>query len=124
MGFISDVLDESLTVDEMLKKDRRFVTENDEWTLYRTSATDGMQKDLDEYTDSGICIGDYYTVLEGERKSDGFRAFFVFEKKTGRPVLDASSYHEFSYKKFILETWIKDDTNIVNMARIRCGKKE
>lgn len=99
--------------------DRRLITENDQWAIYSTSATRSMQKDLDAFTSNGVRVGDRYMVHLGERKATQDDCYLIFDRRTGKVVHCFRDYTEIAIQKIILESLLRDETDIVEMAKRR-----
>ncbi len=99
--------------------DRVLVIENDQWAIYSTSTTRLMQKDLDSFTSNGIRIGDRYMVYLGEKKDTQDDYYLIFDRKTGKAVHCFRDYTEIAVQKIILETLLRDENDIVEMAKRR-----
>ena len=99
--------------------DRRLITENDQWAIYSTSATRSMQKDLDSFTSNGVRIGDCYMVHLGERKDTQDDYYLIFDRRTGKAVHCFRDYTEIAVQKIILEALLRDENDIVEMAKRR-----
>lgn len=99
--------------------DRYLITENDQWAIYSTSATRSMQKDLDSFTSHGVRVGDRYMVHLGERKDTQDDYYLIFDRRTGKAVHCFRDYTEIAVQKIILETLLRDENDIVEMAKRR-----
>lgn len=97
--------------------DRELITENNEWRIYRTGMSRGLQKDLDTFTDNGIRLGDYYSIYLGEKKDNGDTCYLIFDRKTGRAIDYFQDIKEIDMKMWLLEMAILDRFDIRNMAR-------
>jgi len=99
--------------------DKYLITENDQWAIYSTGMTRIMQKDLDSFTSNGVRLGDRYMIHLGERKDTQDTYFLIFDRRTGEAVRYFTNYKEIDVQKFILETLLRDEDNIVEMAKRR-----
>lgn len=120
MGLLHDILDD--TVDENSLGTN--VAENDQWILWMNEMTRHYEKDLDSYGSDGYTLQGRYFVVLAENKIDGTRAYLAMDCGTQRPVVDWTTPAEFDMKKMLLLEDLKQDCDVVNMARSFKKKKK
>lgn len=119
MGLLHDVLDDTVDENSLGTK----VAENDQWILWVNEMTRHYEKDLDSYGSDGYTLQGRYFVVLAENKIDGTRAYLAMDQRTQRPVVDWATPTEFDMKKMLLLEDLKQDSDIVNMAKKRKDKK-
>ena len=119
MGLLHDILDDTADENSLGTK----VAENDQWILWMNEMTRHYEKDLDSYGSDGYTLQGRYFVVLAENKIDGTRVYLAMDQRTQRPVVDWVTPTEFDMKKMLLLEDLKQDSNIVNMAKKRKDKK-
>lgn len=100
------------------------ITENEQWRVFRTPMSDRLQKDFDGYDASGIRLGDRYRVYRGLEKDTDTEYYMVFDR-SGKVVQMASDLYMFDAVKVVLAEKIREENDIVNMAKaVGCGNRE
>lgn len=117
MGLFSDIMDDDSEDFGTL------VAENAQWRLWSNSMTQFYERELGKYNDDGFTLQGKYMVVLAENKIDGTRSYLMMDKATQTPVADWSTSEEFDLKKMLILDDLKNDCNIINMAKANKKKK-
>jgi len=115
MGFFDD--------DDDDKGYGTLVAENAQWRLWTNDMTQIYERELDEYNTDGFTLQGKYMVVLAENKITGERSYLMMDKATQEPVADWTDATSFSFKKTLILMDLKDDCNVVNMAKANKKKK-
>ena len=118
MGLLSDIMGDDPESFGTL------VAENAQWRLWMNSMTQFYERDLGKYNDEGFTLQGKYMVVLAENKIDGTRSYLMMDKVTQAPVADWGTSEEFDLKKMLILDDLKNDCNIVNMAKANRKKKK
>ena len=118
MGLLRDILDD--TNDEGFGT---LVAENAQWRLWVNDMTKLYEKELDGYNTDGFTLQGKYKVVLAENKTTGERTYLMMDKTTQEPVADWTDPTSFNFKKTLILMDLKDDCNVVNMAKANKKKK-
>ena len=113
MGLLHDILDDTVDENGLGTK----VAENDQWILWINEMTRHYEKDLGSYGSDGYTLQGRYFVVLAENKIDGTRTYLAMDQRTQRPVVDWATPTEFDMKKMLLLEDLKQDSDVVNMAK-------
>ena len=114
MGFLIDDDDEEYGT---------LVAENAQWRLWVNDMTEIYERELNEYNTDGFTLQGKYKVVLAENKITGDRSYLMMDKATQEPVADWTDPTSFSFKKALILMDLKDDCNVVNMAKANKKKK-
>ena len=110
MGLLSEIMDESDGFGTL-------VAENDQWRLWQNSSTQYYEKCLNEYDCNGFTMQGKLFVVYAENKIDGGNSYLALEKGSQRPFMDWHSGEEFDMKLMLILDDMRQDTDIVNIAK-------
>lgn len=116
MGLLSDMTDEDDGFGTL-------VAENAQWRLWTNDMTKAYERELSEYNTDGFTLQGKYRVVLAENKITGERSYLMLDKATQEPVADWTDPTSFSFKKTLILMDLKDDCNVVNMAKANKKKK-
>ena len=99
------------------------VAENAQWRLWTNDMTEIYERELNEYNTDGFTLQGKYKVVLAENKTTGERTYLMMDKTTQEPVADWTDPTSFNFKKTLILMDLKDDCNVVNMAKANKKKK-
>jgi hypothetical protein len=97
--------------------DEKVVAENDQWKLTTNFMTKGYQRRFDEYSHDGFTLNGRFTVVYAENKLTDQRVYLAMDNDTGQPYADWYSGEEFEMKFLCMMEDLRDECNIVEMAK-------
>lgn len=118
MGLIDDILNDD---DNSLGT---LVAENAQWRLWKNGWTKSYEDQLNEYDEDGFTLQGKYFVVLAENKDTGERTYLMLDKVTQEPYASWSDSVSFDFKKKIILMDLKDECNVVNMAKNNKKKKK
>lgn len=119
MGLVNDIMNED--------EDDGFgtlVAENDQWRLWQNDWTKDYERQLSEYDGDGFTLQGRYFVVLAENKTTGVRTYLMLDKVTQKPYADWTDNISFDFKKRLILMDLKDECNVVNMAKNNKKKKK
>lgn len=119
MGLLRDILNDDN--DDSLGT---LVAENDQWRLWQNDWTKDYERQLSEYDEDGFTLQGRYFVVLAENKTTGERTYLMLDKVTQEPFANWSDNISFDFKKKLILMDLKDECNIVNMAKSNKKKKK
>ena len=93
------------------------VAENAQWRLWTNDMTEIYERELNEYNTDGFTLQGKYRVVLAENKTTGERSYLMMDKATQEPVANWTDPTSFNFKKSLILMDLKDDCNVVNMAK-------
>ncbi len=118
MGLIDDILNDD---DNSLGT---LVAENAQWRLWKNDWTKSYEDQLNEYDEDGFTLQGRYFVVLAENKTTGERTYLMLDKVTQEPYASWSDSVSFDFKKRLILMDLKDECNVVNMAKNNKKKKK
>lgn len=118
MGLIDDILNDD---DNSLGT---LVAENAQWRLWKNGWTKSYEDQLNEYDEDGFTLQGRYFVVLAENKTTGERTYLMLDKATQQPFANWSDSISFDFKKKLILMDLKDECNVVNMAKNNKKKKK
>ena len=115
MGLLSDILSD----DEGYGK---LVYEGGGCRLWSNDQTASYEKQMQEYSPDGIAPVERFKVYLVEHTDSGAKEYVAYNSK-GEPFMDWSDPYTFDFKMSLYRMDLKEDYDIVNMAKKR-GKKK
>lgn len=97
--------------------DEKVVAENDQWRLTTNFMTKGYQRRFDEYSRDGFTLNGRFTVVYAENKITDQRVYLAMDNETGQPYADWFSNEEFEMKFLCMLEDLRQECNIVEMAK-------
>lgn len=116
MGLLNDIMDEDDGFGTL-------VAENDQWRLWQNDWTKDYERQLSEYDEDGFTLQGSYIVVLAENKVTGMRVYMMIDKRTQEPFADWTDNVSFDFKKKLILMDLKDECNVVNMAKNNKKKK-
>lgn len=117
MGLLGDILDDNNGFGKL-------VAENAQWRLWKNDWTKSYEDQLNEYDEDGFTLQGKYFVVLAESKTTGERIYLMLDKVTQEPYADWTDSISFDFKKKLILMGLKDECNIVNMAKSNKKKKK
>ena len=117
MGLLSDIMNEDDGFGTL-------VAENDRWRLWQNDWTKDYERQLSEYDEDGFTLQGSYIVVLAENKATGERRYLMIDKRTQEPFADWTDNVSFDFKKKLILMDLKDECNVVNMAKNNKKKKK
>ena len=94
------------------------VGENENWILWQNESTKWFQSLLEEYDNKGFTLSGLYCVVYAQHKHvESLNTYLLMDNRTGRPYADWKAHDDFNLKKTLILMDLKDECNIVNMAK-------
>ena len=94
------------------------VAENDNWILWQNESTKWFQSLLNEYDNKGFTLSGLYCVVYAQHKQvEALNTYLLMDNRTGRPYADWKAHDDFNLKKTLILMDLKDECDIVNMAK-------
>lgn len=94
------------------------VAENENWILWQNSTTRWFQSLLEEYDNKGFTLAGLYCVVYAQHKHDeALNTYLLMDNRTGRPYANWHAHDDFNLKKTLILMDLKDECDIVNMAK-------
>lgn len=115
MGLLSEIMSDS---------NGTKVAENDRWILWQNSSTEQFERRLNEYDQDGFTVQGKFFVVYAESKIGERNGYLALEKGSQRPFMDWYSHEEFDMKLMLVLDDLKQDCDIVNIAKQFKKKKK
>lgn len=116
MGLLSEVLSDDDGHGKPVYEDAKF-------RYWSNSQTLTYEKQMHEYDPQGIAPVEVFKVYLIEEKSSGRLSYVAFNKK-GEPFMDWTDPYTFDFKMVLFRDDIRNDCDVVNMAKKRKEKKK
>lgn len=100
----------------------KLVYETPEFRYYTNDMTRMYEKRMREYDESGMAPVETFRVFVTESRINGYTAYVAFDKK-GQPFMDWTNPSEFDFKMSCYRMDLKEDADIVNMAKAKAKEK-
>lgn len=115
MGLLKDILSD----DEGYG---RLVHEAGGCRLWSNDQTASYEKQMQEYDHNGIAPVERFRVFLVEHLDSGAKEYVAYDSK-GEPFMNWSDAYTFDFKMSMYRMDLKEDYDIVNMAKKKGGKK-
>ena len=99
----------------------KLVLENAQFRYYTNDMTRSYEKRMMEYDHNGMAPVETFRVFVTESKINGYTAYVAYDRK-GEAFMDWSNPEEFDFKMSCYRMDLKEDADIINMAKAKNRK--